>query len=316
MNVATEVSVVIPTRNRWPLLAGRALRSAQLQEAVACEIIVVDDGSTDETPSRLEALADPRVRVIRRPRPGGVAQARNVGIQAAQSPWIAFLDDDDAWAPNKLRIQLDAVQETGADFVYSGGVVVDAQGAVLYNLPVPPPERLRYETVPVCAIPAGPSNVLVRTELVRRLGGFDENLSQLEDWDLWIRLAWAGRAAARPDIAVAYLEHGESTSLTSRRVTFDHLDYLERKHRQLLDEQGLAIDRVAFAHYIAWLELRGRRHASAARLYLRSALANRRPRDLVPAARFAARAVIPGRRARRRPDGRGSEAPSWLALYA
>ena len=310
-----EVTVVIPTRNRWELLSRRALRAALLQEGVEHEVIVVDDGSTDGTPERIRALGDPRVRVIRNERPGRVARARNAGLREARGDWIAFLDDDDSWAPEKLRSQLDAVRSSGADFAYAEVVTVDDDGEVLYTSSVPPAERLRYDTVAACAIPAGPSNVLARTTLVRRLEGFDEQFVNLEDWDLWIRLAWAGRAVAVPEPLVAYLQHRQGKSLTPPREAFAELDVLDRKHRALQDEHGVRIDRVAFAHYVAWLQLRRRRYASAAAVYFQSAIRNRRPRDLIPAGRFAVRSLLPVQTARATGTAGIVPAPSWLELY-
>ena len=100
------VSVVIPTRDRWPLLA-TTLASALGQDGVALEVVVVDDGSATAAPV-VPPFDDPRVRIARNDRSLGVAGARNRGIEAARGEWIAFLDDDDVWAPAKLRRQLDA----------------------------------------------------------------------------------------------------------------------------------------------------------------------------------------------------------------
>ena len=108
------VSVVIPTADRWPLLSTCALRSALGQHDVEHEVIVVDDGSSDETPRRLEELGDPRLRILRHATRQGVSQARNTAIEAARGEWIAFLDDDDLWSPRKLRVQLDLGAATGA----------------------------------------------------------------------------------------------------------------------------------------------------------------------------------------------------------
>jgi glycosyltransferase involved in cell wall biosynthesis len=105
------VSVVIPTHNRSDLLA-LTLRSALSQRDVAFEVIVVDDGSADETSEVVAGLGDPRVRLIRHDVSQGVSAARNRGIAEARAEWIAFLDDDDLWAPDKLSFQLTAASES------------------------------------------------------------------------------------------------------------------------------------------------------------------------------------------------------------
>ena len=92
-----DVSVVVPTRDRWTLLDA-TLTSALAQQGVNFEIIVIDDGSSSQPPP-MPALTDPRVRLIRNAGPHGVARARNLGIDQARGQWIAFLDDDDVWAP-------------------------------------------------------------------------------------------------------------------------------------------------------------------------------------------------------------------------
>src|SRR4051812_836378 len=115
----TEVTVVIPTRNRWPALR-QTLASALAQEDVDLELMVIDDGSSDETPRKLAALSDDRVHFARHLAPLGPARARNAGIDRATAPWIAFLDDDDRWSPRKLRAQLDA--SGNSDFVYCSAI--------------------------------------------------------------------------------------------------------------------------------------------------------------------------------------------------
>ena len=313
---AVDISVVIPTRNRWAVLSRRALPGALLQEGVSHEVVVVDDGSTDETTVGLRALTDERVRVVRNEMPGGAAQARNVGLDAARGTYVAFLDDDDFWAPQKLRLQLDAVRATGADFAYAGVVTLDESGVVLHVSAPPDPGNLRVDVIERGGIPAGSSNVLSRSELIREIGGFDESFRNMEDWDLWIRLAWAGRAAAVPDVLVACVEHRGGKAVIRPRDAFAPFDALQRKYGALCAEHGVAFDRVAFSHYVAWLQLRRRRHASAARVYLNSALRNRRPRDVIPAARFALRALLPVERSLRSAASPPAAKPSWLELYS
>ena len=177
------------------------------QRDVELELIVVDDGSSDGTAEALEALGDPRVTVLRNAASRGVAHARNRGIERATHPWIAFLDDDDRWSPDKLRVQLDLARAEDADFVYTAGLAVAADGRVLWRSPAFTPAELRQGIRSRNLVFAGSSNVLARTELLRRLGGFDESLHHIADWDLWIRLTEAGRGAACPEALVAYVVH-------------------------------------------------------------------------------------------------------------
>src|SRR5262245_36981656 len=125
MTAQPEVSVIIPTRNRWPILSRSALPAALMQEDVAVEIIVVDDGSTDGTRDGLERSAGESLLVLRNEVSNGVSAARNRGIEAARGEWLAFLDDDDLWAPGKLRAQVDRGRARRAGFVFSGAVTID-----------------------------------------------------------------------------------------------------------------------------------------------------------------------------------------------
>ncbi len=119
-----KVSVVIPTHNRTAWLE-LTVRSVLRQHHADLEAIVVDDGSTDDTPELLSRMADPRVRVIRHDSSQGVAASRNHGAAEARGEWIGFVDDDDVWAPDKLARQLDAADATGRTWVYAGVVHVD-----------------------------------------------------------------------------------------------------------------------------------------------------------------------------------------------
>ena len=322
MNHGLEVTVVIPTRDRWRLLTRNALRSALGQEAVAHEVVVVDDGSRDGTHARLTELAEPRLRVVRHERSLGVARARNAGIAAARGEWVAFLDDDDLWAPHKLRRQIDAAREAGAGFAYGGVVSVSEQGDVNYPFVLPDPDALLDDLLARSSLPAGCSNVIVRADLVRRLGGFDEGLFQLADWDLWIRLAQESRAAACPDVLVGYLEHAENMLLTHQRDVTKELAQIEAKHSALRHARGVELDGVTFLHWVAWGHLRRGRRLRAARVYLRCGLEHRRVHDVGLAVAFALRSIVPIGWLRRLTRGRGGasriehpvpDAPAWLA---
>jgi len=265
---AFDVSVVVPTRSRWHLLSTAALPSALEQEGVRLEVIVVDDGSEDETPTRLDELADPRLVVIRNDVSQGVAAARNAGIRAARGRWVSFLDDDDLWAPRKLRAQLDTAEAAGAVFAYAGGGGLDASRRFLFAVMPPDPGSVGRELLRWNVIWCGCSNVLARADVVTELGGFDENLLQLADWDLWIRLGLAGPAAATSEILVGYVMHDESMLLTDRRDVLPEMDYLVEKHRDAALEHGVELDQTLFIRWVARGHRRAGRRTLAARTYL------------------------------------------------
>jgi glycosyltransferase involved in cell wall biosynthesis len=316
---APDVTVVIPTRDRWPLLSRTALRSALGQRHVEHEVVVVDDGSVDGTAERLHEVADPRLRVVRHDRPLGVSRARNAGIAAARGEWVAFLDDDDLWAPDKLRIQLDVARESGSDFVYAGAVWVDDQLRFLYGHEPPDPLTLAHAVLRWNVVWGGCSNVVARSEVVREVGGFDEELIQLGDWDLWIRLALAARAARVEDVLVGVVVHGQSMLLVDRRNVFAEFERLRAKHRGAAERLGGGPDHVLFARWVAAGHLRAGRRGAAARTYLRgtwhpgniarAAGAVVGPSALRAGSRLLAR--MPWRRAVRP----SAVEPTWLEVY-
>jgi glycosyltransferase involved in cell wall biosynthesis len=307
-----EVTVVIPTRGRWSLLS-LTLAGALGQEGVDHEVVIVDDGSRDETRQRLGEMGDARLRVVRNERPLGVAAARNRGIAEARGEWVAFLDDDDLWSPRKLRVQVDAAKAHGADFAYSAAVVADARLNPFYAPPLPDPETLAQELRLANVIPAGSSNVLARVGLIRAVGGLDERFSELDDWDLWIRLAHAGRAAASPEVLVAYVEH--SANMPSGRETnlVEELDMLVRKHAAATPPIALEPDQLDFARWVARGHGRAGRRRQAFSAYLGAAVRHRSPTDVLRGIRV----LVGGQPPRFRPGGRDRPAPepAWLESY-
>lgn len=178
-----RVSVVIPTYNRRAWI-GRALDSVLAQSAPPIEIIVVDDGSDDDTAGFVKAQY-PDVRLIEQPN-RGVSAARNVGIELACGDWIALLDSDDAWRPQKLERQyadkpLEAqISHCDEIWIRNGNRVNpkdrhQKHGGWIYPV-----------CLPLCAI--SPSAVVLERRLVLEIGGFDESLPVCEDYDLWLRL--------------------------------------------------------------------------------------------------------------------------------
>ena len=246
---APQVSVVIPTRNREHLIAD-AVGNALDQPGVRVEVVVVDDASDDGTAGVLGAIDDQRLRVVRRRERGRLAAARNSGIAAASGRCVAFLDDDDLWSPDKLRLQLAAVEASGAGFAYGGAVTVNDDLEPLHLWRQPEPKDLLRELLVLNVLPAGASNVLARTALLRELGGFDTALSHTTDWDMWIRLARATSAASVPEVVVAYRLHEGQESRREQEMVAE-LEVLEAKFRALRAELGVDLDRAAFEEYAA-----------------------------------------------------------------
>jgi glycosyltransferase involved in cell wall biosynthesis len=178
---------IIPTHNR-PDQTIAAVESVLAQTDADLECIVVDDGSTDDTPERLDAIDDARLRIERQPR-RGVAAARNRGVALASSPWIAFLDSDDLWEPQKMERQR-AHMAAHRDLRISQTDEIWIRRGVRVNPKNKHRKRggdLFERSLAMCVI--SPSAVMLSRELWNDLGGFDESFPACEDYDLWLRIA-------------------------------------------------------------------------------------------------------------------------------
>jgi len=310
------VSVVIPTRNRRDL-AARALTSVLGQTDVDLEALVVDDGSTDGTARLAEDLGDERVRHLRNETATGVALARNHGIAEAGGDWIAFLDDDDLWAPEKLRSQLVACRAADADFAYTGLVVTDTNLDWRKPVAPPAPTTLARSLLGVNVI-GPPSCVMASRSLLERVGGFDPDYSILADWDLWLRLAAAGRPAACEAPLTAYVTHPENMHLdaTGSREEFKRLKH---KHAGLARDWGGGLGNHRLWGWIAGSYRRSGRRYRAAGLFLKTGLRYGRPEMLVRGAGLLAGDRVARGARRLLPDRRGSEAgvesAKWLDAF-
>jgi glycosyltransferase involved in cell wall biosynthesis len=187
------VSVIIPTRNRHALLA-RALQSVAAQTVAPVQLIVVDDASGDQTALVAGASPGLPLQYVKLDRPGGGAVARNRGISAATGDFVAFLDDDDCWAPTKLREQVDAMSGSSSILCYTGKrAMVSGGGRSYYSF-----KRPRYSDQSTSIMADNyigiTSSVLVRRDALQRIGGFDESLPAFQDWDVYIRLLSNGAA--------------------------------------------------------------------------------------------------------------------------
>ncbi len=215
------VSVVIPTWNRASEIRG-AIDSVLAQTHSRIELIVVDDGSTDDTPSVLASYGD-RIVAIRREN-AGVSAARNTGVRAAKGELLAFLDSDDTWTPDKIekQVQLLALAGPGVVCCYSNSLLARGSGLTHncfdFSLFDPPLERgilLNPAEIFLSRFLLFTQSLLVPADVLRRVGPFDESLVVLEDRDLALRLGLAGPWAYTTE-PLATIHRDTRLSLTSR----------------------------------------------------------------------------------------------------
>ena len=180
------VSVIIPTFNRAHTL-GRAVESVVAQTFGDWELIVIDDGSFDETPSVVSRFSDERIRFVRQKR-AGVSAARNRGIESTERPWISFLDSDDYWQPTKLERQFASLDSCpGLSVCYTNEIWIRRGVRVNQKRKHRKYGGWIYEhCLPLCII--SPSSVLLRRSLLEKKGRFDESFPVCEDYELWLRL--------------------------------------------------------------------------------------------------------------------------------
>jgi len=218
-----RVSVIIPTYNRAADLS-RALDSVFAQTFPIAEIVVVDDGSTDNTREVVAGFGS-RVTYVRQNN-SGAAAARNRAIRIATGEWLAFLDSDDWWMPEKIRLQVEALHRNPeAILAYTSAWIISPDGAREMCQAVEP-SRL-WPTLRHSNLITSCSSVMVRREAVIAAGGFDESLSLSDDWDMWIRLAQKYRFAVVPEPVLAYTITPNSLSQDPKRTVTDTEHMLE-----------------------------------------------------------------------------------------
>lgn len=250
-----SVSIVVPTRNRGHLLP-RLLHNLGQQELTDAygdfEIVVVDDASTDDTEAVLSRWKDARVRVLRHEHKTGVAQARNDGTAAARGRWVAWCDDDDLWAPFKLRLQLDALADSpGSGWCNGGAAQVNEALQVQAFSTCPAPGHVLDLMVRTNIVTGGGSGVLADRELVESLGGFSRDLSIYADWEFWARLAEASPLAVVDAPLVAYVKHNGSMSHDIPRLLQELPAFQERLLALQADRPDIAeIDGCELARWI------------------------------------------------------------------
>lgn len=242
--VATDalVTALIPAYNCSEMLRS-AIESALGQSYTNVEIIVVDDGSTDRTPEVCAEFKD-KIRYVRRTN-GGTPAARNTGLKAAAGTYVALLDQDDRWLPTKIEKQVSLIESTPSiGLVHTGGKVLDVATAAVTSTYTPAEELDYHDILAWCKV--GCATALMRTKDVLACGGFDESLKGVDDWDMWIRLAWKKRIVGIREVLAEIREHSANQGHNYARM-YPFVRRCVQKKREIHPNCRLCSQAIRFA---------------------------------------------------------------------
>jgi glycosyltransferase involved in cell wall biosynthesis len=271
------VSIVLPTFDRLRFLRP-AVDSVLAQSCTDWELLIADDGSGEQTGQYLRALeSDPRVRLIRLAHSGVPAIVRNAALRHARGEYVAFMDSDDLWSPEKLERQLGVLRErSGCRWSYTAFSQVDESGLALAEEATRrwvPHEGFIFERLTIGTVSIRTPSVLATRELIVQAGGFDETLSSAEDLDLWLRLALDSEVAIVDQPLLQVRRHNENHSRAWQSAFYGR-DHALRKLQARVDPKRrrlLRQERVTNALKLAVTHASLGENAAALRALSRSA---------------------------------------------
>lgn len=234
------VSVVIPTYNRAQLIA-RSIKSVLSQTYQDFEIIIVDDGSTDNTEEVVSSFNDERIRYIRHEKNKGEAAARNTGIKAAKAEFIASQDSDDEWLPEKLAKQVNILKDASpkVGVVYTGFWKIEnnKKTYIPFSWVNQKEGDIHKELLKGNFI--GSPVTLVRKECFEKVGMFDENLFNVVDWEMWLRVSkyYHFKYIDEPSVVAHYESDNVSSSQISLIKALERI--LEKNFEEFAKERKL-----------------------------------------------------------------------------
>lgn len=221
---SASVSVVIPCYNHAHFLA-EAVSSVETQSVRPSEVIVIDDGSTDNTGAVAQGLAD--VTYYRQEN-SGLSCARNAGLERAHGEFIVFLDADDILLPDAIERGLECFEHNPQSaFVYGGHLGTDVDGNVLWETKVYPCDA-SYSGLLRANVIGMHAAVMYRRDILKRMGGFDKNLRYCEDYDVYLRIAAQHPIACHAGVIAEYRQHGANMSHNAERMLRTTLEVLEK----------------------------------------------------------------------------------------
>jgi O-antigen biosynthesis protein len=245
------VSVVVPTYNRAHVIT-RTLQTVLAQTFNDVEVLVVDDGSTDDTEQVVRSCTDGRVHYLRQPANAGVSAARNRGLREARGEFIAFLDSDDEWMPRKLELQVALFRRVPEEvgLIYTGVETMRDDGTTTLERPQERGNVYR-EMLWRNVIHGGGSNVMIRREVVATVGYFHEGLAAIEDYEYWLRISRCFAVDFVDEPLMRY--HDPRAGLRRSRALEANLEarwWLYRRHADEMRRAGVA--HLFFLKTIRW----------------------------------------------------------------
>jgi glycosyltransferase involved in cell wall biosynthesis len=234
-----SVSVILPTYNRAQLLK-ISIKSVLSQTYGDFELILIDDCSTDATSRVLDSITDSRVRVIKNTTNKGIAAVRNIGVMNSRGEYIAFLDDDDEWLPDKLEKQVHIIEKCPPVLgcVYTGILIIMDGGNNTSQTKIPHfRENILNDLLFNNFITT--STMLIKKECFEKTGLFDESIPYGEDYDMWIRIAEIFEFEIISEPLVKYRIHSNSISANHGAI-IKGLETLMSKHEKLFASNNRA----------------------------------------------------------------------------
>lgn len=253
---APLVSVIVPARDAGPTVVD-TLESVRRQTVTDLEVIVVDDGSTDDTVARVARVTDPRITLVSFPG-AGLSTARNRGMARARGAYLSFIDADDLWTPDKLELQLEALgRRADAGVAYSWTYEIDPAGRPLGPHPPVRHEGDVYASMLLGFFVGSGSNALLRRAVIETVGEFDPGLQGVEDWEYFLRAAARWPFVVVPRYQILYRQSPHSLSSRVEVMREQALQVVERAFASApADLQGLKPRSLAHVHrYLARIAL-------------------------------------------------------------
>jgi len=232
-NKNPKVSVLMATWNRAAYI-GQAIQSVLEQTFKDWELIVVDDGSTDNTPSVVAGWMkkDKRIKYVKLSHIGRIAIVSNAGLRETSGEYIAILDDDDWWPDKeKLKKQIDFLDKN-KDYVGCGGgfIVVDGEGKKKSRILKPESDGSIRKTA-LCANPVANSSTVFRKSAAAKIGFYDETMTQFADWDFWLRIGKLGKLYNFPEYFLCYRMWEEGSSFTHQKQNADSAARIVKRYK-------------------------------------------------------------------------------------